>query len=138
MLQKPFFLVFKICDFHFFDISHFASFPVIFLPLCLPVVTPRCGFRLRAGTGSRGTGSKSSGQPLRLSTNARALNARARVGGKAGLRTSTQRRGSATGEYNTEAQRGNKTGNHREKGKVKKTKLYFFNLFNCFKNTVYI
>ena len=38
-------------------------------------------------------------------------------------------RGNTIRKHNGE----NKTGNHRKKGKVKKTKLYFFNLFNCFK-----
>ena len=66
------------------------------------------------------------------------MKTRARVGGKAGSRTSTQRRGSATGEYNTEAQRGNKTGNHREKGKVKKTKLYFSIYLIALKYCLYI
>ena len=60
------------CFFVFFSLFVFlCCFPFCF-PVVLPYCIPRCVFRLRAGTGSRGTGSKSSGQPLRLSANARA------------------------------------------------------------------
>ena len=86
-------------------------FPVIVLPLCFPVVTSRCA--------SPGRWSQCNES---FSANARAaLNARARVGGKAGSRTSTQRRGSATGntigKHNGETKR--ETTEKNEKWKKK-------------------